>query len=131
MQVLQLCIVKFCSQYICVFRIQFHCSLKYVEINNLFRPNIILNIIINVSEVGDIGNSLLLSPFLVNSLCQLHESFLEFFEILVITREHEREILFPFICISVKKVLVHKVGTLLRYLDLLKIYIFHFIYLWL
>lgn len=113
MQVLQLCIVKLCPQYISVFRIQFHGSLEHVEINNLFRPNIILNVIIDVSEVGHIGYSLLFSPFLVDSLCQFLESFLEIFEMFVIIREHEREIPLPFIGVSVKEVLVHEFGSLL------------------
>lgn len=79
----------------------------------MFRPYIITNVIIHISNIHNISMLLLLRPLFVNSFCQLNKCFLQIFKVIIVVREHKVEIPFQLSCITIEIVFVHVFGLLL------------------
>lgn len=94
MKILELIIVQLCSENVTVFGILLHSSFEHVKVENLFGPNIISDIIVNISKVGKVGMLLLLSPFFIEGFSKLYKSFLKIFEVFVEIGEHEIKVPF-------------------------------------
>jgi len=76
MKILELIVVQLGSENITVFWILLHGCFEHVEIEDLFGPNIISYIIVDVSNIGEVGIFLLFSPFFIEGFSKLYKSFL-------------------------------------------------------
>ena len=94
MKILELIVVQLCSENITVFWILLHGSFEHVKVEDLFGPNIVSDIIVDISKVGKVGILLLLCPFFIKGLCKLYKSFLKIFEVFVVIGEHEIKVPF-------------------------------------
>lgn len=100
----------------------FHCSFEEVKIEDLFGPDIVSDVVVNICEVSNVGVSLFLSPFFIDSFAQLFEGFLETFKVIIVDREHKFQVPLPFVCVSVVVVFIHKFRSWLSWLWLLEVY---------
>jgi hypothetical protein len=81
-----------------------------VEIDDLLGPDILLDIVVNVSEVSDICEFLLFSPLFVDGLSEFLKSPLKPFEMLIVVGKHVAEIPLA-LAVLVKIVAIHVIGT--------------------
>ena len=78
-----------------------------VEIDDLLGPDVLFDIVVNVSEVSDIGEFLLFSPLFVYGLSEFLESPLKPFEMLIVVRKHVAQVPLALASILVKIVPIH------------------------
>ncbi len=81
-----------------------------VEIDDLLGPDILLDIVVNISEVSDICKFLLLSPLFVDGLSEFFESPLKPFEMLIIVGKHVGQVPLA-LAVMVKIVPIHVIGA--------------------
>ena len=113
MEILELRVVNLGANNICMLGILSHGLVKKIEVKNMFSPDIVSDIIVNISQVSDICYSLVFCPFLIDSFCKLPESLLQLFKVLIIPWKHMIQIPFYLTDITIKVVTVHVFGTLL------------------
>lgn len=94
MEILELIVVQLGSENITVFGILLHGSFEHVKVEDLFCPNIVSDIIVDISEISKVGMLLLFIPFFIEGFSKLYKSFLKIFEVFVVIREHKIKVPF-------------------------------------
>lgn len=86
--------------------------LKVIKIGDMFSPDIVPDVVVDIGQIGDISHFLIFCPLLIDGFGKFDQSFLEFLEILVIPWKHVAKVPLAFVGVAVEVVAVHVFGPL-------------------